>query len=140
MRCHKKHVVLAPKPKQADAQKRALRQVERPLRLFVRQARGLALALGRRQAARSTRGTFNRSDGTTTWTGWKSITVNLVRSVSWRRTISLMLRSSASTSSAVRKTQRRVQVEQPITRQELIHEPQPLLGKRERKNKNFLAA
>jgi len=36
-------------------------------------------------------------------------------------------------------TQRRVQVEQPITRQELIHEPQPLLGKREWKNENFLS-
>ena len=83
------------------AKERARRQVERPRRLFGQAPRASPPRAPRRRAPeRSSTGSASPANGATTCTGPPSASAKVVRSASWRRTISPSARSSAATSSA----------------------------------------
>ncbi len=119
---------------QRRAQQRTAAEVERPPRLGVRQAlRASPPAPARRIAERSICvERRSRSSGAMTCTGSPSTPANVVRSTSWRRTISWSARSSAPASRAPDRRTRDRQVVGRASGLELVQEPEPLLREGQR--------
>ncbi|KYF86252.1 hypothetical protein BE20_29645 [Sorangium cellulosum] len=77
-------------PRSRSKGRRASRSIRR---------RASASRWGSGRPVRSIRGTRGAPSGRITWTGWPSTTPNVVRRISWRRTISATHRSTTPASS-----------------------------------------
>ena len=112
---------------QASPEQRTSREVEGMKRFFLNESVSGGLLLGSGNARRSSnaRGTVNC--GAMTCTCRPSTTSKVVRRISWRRTISLMLRSRIATSHWRRQSERVKDIEKRYVGQRVLKLPQPFL-------------